>query len=191
MTYLTRPERDEGTEGEPGFSRGSPHLGEGGAGRDREGTRNAGLDLDLGHLPRAKGHIGEKLSRGGTGQPDETLVLVARLLTGEVHVGIFEDFVETIFEGTLEGVSNQGRSEAFPSTHHALFGNDGSETRNETLVFCGVDLRRAKKGDRSRPTRNLDSGEARTCMLHLVTSRGVIPAWVVPQAKIPPNKHLP
>jgi hypothetical protein len=59
------------------------------------------LDLDLGHLPRAKGNIGEELSRGRTGQPNEALVLVTGLLARKVHVGIFEDLVETVLEGTL------------------------------------------------------------------------------------------
>jgi len=140
QAYLTRPEGDKGTEGEPGFGRGSPHLRESGAHGDWEGTSGAGLDFNLGHFPRAKSNIGEELSRGGTSQPDGTLVLFAGLLAGEVHVVIFEDLVETVLEGTLERVANQGRSEAFPSTGDTLLGNDGSETGDETLVLGGVDL---------------------------------------------------
>ena len=98
------------------------------------------MDLDLGHLPGAESNIGEDLRRGGTGQPDGALVLLTGLLTGEVHVGIFEDLVETVLEGTLEGVTNQSWSEALPSTRDTLLGDDGSETRDETLVFGGVDL---------------------------------------------------
>jgi len=138
--YLTRPEWSEGTEGEPGIHRSSPHLSKSGTHRDREGTSGAGLDFDLGHLPRAKSNIGEEFSRGGTGQPDGTLVLVAGLLTGEVHVGIFEDLVETVLEGTLERVTNQSRSEALPSTRDTLLGDDGSETRDKALVLGGVNL---------------------------------------------------
>ena len=98
------------------------------------------MDLDLGHFPRAESNVGENLSRGGSSQPDETLVIVADLLTGEVHVGIFEDLIETVLEGTLEGVANQGGSEAFPSTLDTLLGDDGSETGDETFVLGGVDL---------------------------------------------------
>ena len=98
------------------------------------------MDLNLGHLPRAKSNIGEELSGGRTSQPDGTLVFVAGLLAGEVHVVIFEDFVETVLEGTLERVANQGRSEAFPSTGDTLLRNDGSETGDETLVLGGIDL---------------------------------------------------
>jgi hypothetical protein len=68
------------------------------------------------------------------------LYLVAGLFTGEVHVGIFEDLIETVLEGTLEGVANQGGSEALPSTRDTLLGDDGSETGDETLVLGGVDL---------------------------------------------------
>ena len=64
-----RPERDEGTEGEPGFGSRSPHLG--------------------------KNDIGKNLSIGGAGQPDGTLVLVAGLLAGKVYAGIFENLVKS------------------------------------------------------------------------------------------------
>ena len=64
QAYLTRPERHEGTEGEPGFCGGNPHLGESGTHRDGEGTSGARLDFDLCHLPRAKSDIGKELGRG-------------------------------------------------------------------------------------------------------------------------------
>ena len=148
------------------------------------------MDLDLGHLPRAKSDIGENFSRGGAGQPDGALVLVAGLLAGEVHVGIFEDLVETVLKGTLEGVTNQGRPEALPSTSNTLLSDDGSETGDETLIFGGVNLRHEKSVTGKDENAVRTSGAPRTCMLHLVTSTGVIPAWVVPQAKTPPSKHL-
>jgi len=140
QAYLTRPERDEGTEGEPGVGSGNPHLGESSAHRDGEGTGRTGLDLNLGHLPRAESDIGKDLSRGGTSQPDGTLVLFTSLLTGEIHVVIFEDLIKTVLEGTLEGVADQGGSEALPSTRNSLLSDDGSETRDKTLVLGGVDL---------------------------------------------------
>ena len=102
------------------------------------------MNFNLGHLPRAKRNIGEDLSRSGASQPDSALVLFAGLLTGKVHVGIFEDLVETVLEGTLERVTNQGRPEAFPGTGDTLLGDDGSETRYKALVLGGVDLWYAK-----------------------------------------------
>ena len=140
LAYLTGPEGDKGPEGEPSIDSGSPHPGESRAHGDRESTIRAGLDLDLGHLPGAKSDVGEELSRGGSSQPDGTLVFLAGLLAGEVHVGIFEYLVETVLEGTLEGVANQGRSEALPSTRNTLLGNNGPQTRYDALVLAGVDL---------------------------------------------------
>ena len=141
--YLTRPKRHEGAEGEPGLHSRCPHLGESSAHWDGEGTGNTRLDLDLSHLPRAKSNIGEQLGGCGASQPDEAFVLVAGLFTGKAHVGIFENFIETVLEGTLEGVANQSRSETFPSSCGTLLGDDGSETRDKTLVFGWVHLKRA------------------------------------------------
>ena len=138
--YLTGPEGNERTEGEPGFDRRCAHLGKSGAHGNGEGTSRAGLNLDFCHLPRAEGDIGEELRRSRASQPDSTLVVFACLLAGQVHVGIFEDFIETVLEGALEGVADQGGPETFPSALDTLLGNDGSETGDETLVFGGVDL---------------------------------------------------
>ena len=98
------------------------------------------MDLDFGHLPRAESNVGENLRGSRTSQPDGTLVLGGGLLTSEVHVVIFEDLVETVLEGTLEGVTDQGWPEALPSTGDALLGDDGSETGDETLVLGWVHL---------------------------------------------------
>ena len=98
------------------------------------------MDLDFGHLPRTQGNIGEDFGGSGTSQPDGTLILCTGLLTGEVHVVIFENLVETVLEGTLEGVANQGGPETLPSTSDTLLGDDGSETGDDTLVLGGVHL---------------------------------------------------
>ena len=74
-TDLTRPEGDEGTEGEARLSGSPAHLGESSTHWDGESTSGAGLDLDLGHFQRAKGDIGEEFSRGRAGKPDRALVL--------------------------------------------------------------------------------------------------------------------
>jgi len=132
--YLMRPEGDKGTEGEPGFGSGDPHLGESTTHGEGEGTGKAGLDLDLGHLPWAASNIGENLRRSGTCQPDGTFVLGAGLLTGGVHVVIFEDLVETVLEGALEGVADRGGPEALPSTSDTLLSDNGSETGDKTLT---------------------------------------------------------
>ena len=51
----------------------------------------------------------------------------------------------------------------------------------------------ARLGGRMAGQRKQEPGKIRrrhTCMLHFVTSRGVIPAWVKPQARAPPSMHL-
>ena len=141
MTNLTRPEGDKRTEGETGVGSGAAHLSEGSACRDGEGTGKTGLDLDLGHLQRAEGNVGEELSRGRTSKPDSTLVLGGGFLTSKVHVGILEEFVETVLEHALEGVADECGTEAFPETTATLLGGDGLETRDEAVELARVHLR--------------------------------------------------
>ena len=50
---------------------------------------------------------------------------------------------------------------------------DGSSTRTE-----------------GRNNEAKERNSQRTCMLHFVTSRGVIPAWVTPHARAPPSMHF-
>ena len=148
------------------------------------------MDFDLGHLPGAKGNVGKELSRSRAGKPDETFVFFTGLLTSGVHVRIFEDLIKTVLEGALEGVTNQSRPETFPGTRNTLLGNDGSEPRHKTLVLLGADLKNARVEKSEHKNAFPMGGMPHTCMLHLVTSSGVIPAWVVPQAKTPPSTHL-
>ena len=105
--------------------------------REQSGTP---LDLDLGHLERAQGDVGEELGGGGTSEPDGTLVLGGVLLTSEVAVGILEHFVETVLEHSLEGVADESGAEAFPETAATFLGGESPETRDETLVLARVHL---------------------------------------------------
>ena len=148
-----------------------------------EGTCRAGLDLDLGHFEGAEGNVGEYLGRSGTGKPDGRLVLVGELLTGKVHVGIFKDFVETILEHSLERVADEGWTKALPDTPGTLLSDEGLDGRDEASVFYRVHLVKVRRRVKMIKGR-------RTCMLHFATSRGVIPAWVIPQARTPPSMHL-
>lgn len=140
LHYLTRPQRNEGTEGIPGLNLGPAHFPDSCTEGSGEGAGRAGLDLDLGHLQRTEGDIGEDLSGGRTGKPDSGLVLVGKVLTSQVHVGILENFIETILEHALEGVTNEGRAEAFPDTVCTLFCNESLEGTAESIVFSGVHL---------------------------------------------------
>lgn len=142
-SYLTRPERDERAEGEAGVGSGETHLGDGSTEGNGESARRAGLDLDLGHFERAKGNVGEELGRGRASQPDSTLVLGGGLLAGEVHVVVFEEFVQTVLEHALEGVADERGAETFPETTAALLSSDGAETGNEALILARAHLKRS------------------------------------------------
>ena len=138
--YLTRPKGNEGAEGEAVVHGGATHLSDGSEGGDGESASGARLDLDLGHLQRAKGDVGEELSRSRARQPDCTLVLAGGLLASHVHVEVLEVLVETVLEETLEGVADEGGAETFPEALATLLSDDGPETADKTLVLGGVDL---------------------------------------------------
>ena len=140
ITHLARPKGDDGAEGVAGLRLQSAHLAEGSEHGDGEGTGRARLDLDLGHLQRAKGDVGEELSRSRARQPDRTLVLAGGLLASHVHVEVLEVLVETVLEETLEGVANEGGAETLPETLATLLREDGAETGEETLVLARVHL---------------------------------------------------
>lgn len=139
---MTRPEGDKRAEWETGFNLGARHFLHGSTESGREGTGRAGLDLDLGHFERAESDVGEYLSRGGTSEPDEGFVFFRVLLAGEVHVGIFEDFIETVLEHSLQRVTDKGGSESFPDTARALLSDEGFDTWDEALIFSGVHLKK-------------------------------------------------
>ena len=147
------------------------HLPDGSAEGSGEGTGRAGLDLDLGHFEGAESDISEDFSRGGTGKPDGRLVFLGELLAGKVHVGILEDFVETVLEHSLERVTDESGAEALPDTPGALLGDERLEAGNETGIFFRVHL--IKVGEETKRVKMI---KGRTCMLHFATSRGVIPA---------------
>jgi hypothetical protein len=116
------------------------HLLHGSAEGSGEGTGRAGLNLDLGHFKGAESDISEDLSGSGTGEPDSGLVFFGQLLAGEVHVGVLEDFVETILEHSLERVADKSRAEAFPDTPGTLLGDERLDTGDEAGIFCRVHL---------------------------------------------------
>jgi hypothetical protein len=182
--HLTGPQRDEGAEGEARLGTCAGHFRPGSTKGNRESTSGASLDLDLGHLKWAERDIGEELGAGRASEPDGTLVLFRRLLTSEVHVGILENLVQAIFEHALERVSDEGRGKAFPDTRCALFRDDSFQAADTTLVLGRIHL--TGRGERKQEPKIT----LLTCMLHLATSRGVIPAWVRPHARTPPSMHL-
>lgn len=98
------------------------------------------MNLDFCHFERAQSDIGEDFGRGGTSKPNGRLVFLGQLFTGEVHVIILEDLIETILEHSLKRVADKGRSEAFPDTVGTLFSDKGPQPHPETSVLLRVDL---------------------------------------------------
>jgi hypothetical protein len=138
--HLTGPQRNKGAKGETRLSTCACHFRPGSAEGNREGASGASLDLDLGHLEGAERDVGEELGAGRAGEPDGTLVLLGRLLTGEIHILILENLVQAIFEHALERVTDEGRANAFPDTHCALLRDDSFQAANTTLVLGRVHL---------------------------------------------------
>ena len=185
ITNLTGPKRNEGAEGETRLGALESHLLPCSAKGSGESTGGRGLDLDLEHLKGAEGNVGENFSGGGTGEPNGGLVLVGKVLAGKVHVEVLEHFIETVLEHALERVADESGSEALPDTGSTLLSKESLETVGKTAVLGGVNLFR--DGQTIFTAR---MSKFCTCMLHLATSRGVIPAWVIPQARTPPSMHL-
>ena len=182
--HLTGPQRDERAEGEARLRTCAGHFRPGSTEGNGEGASGASLDLDLGHLEWAECDVGKELGAGRAGEPDGTLVLLGRLFTGKVHVRILEDFVQAIFEHALERVSDEGRAKAFPNTLCAFLRDDSFQAADTTLVLFRIHLTERDEREWQREI------TMPTCMLHLATSRGVIPAWVRPHARTPPSMHL-
>ncbi|EPY36610.1 solute carrier family 25 (mitochondrial phosphate transporter), member 3 [Strigomonas culicis] len=138
---LAAPERHEGLVREAGGGVGA-HGGHGGEHFGGEGALGRRLDLHLHHLERAETHIREELGRGRAREPDEALVLLGVLLTGEVRVEVFEDLVQTELEGTLGAVTNEGRQPALEQTGgaEALRARNELNALAERLVHLGAHL---------------------------------------------------
>jgi hypothetical protein len=141
LYYLTGPQGNEGAEGVPCFHLRLAHLFKSGSKRNREASSGTGLDLDLRHFQGAEGDVSENFGRSRTSEPDGRLVFFTELFTSQVHVGIFEKFVETILEHALERVSDKRGAKAFPDTFRTLFSNECFESAAKGVVLGGVDLR--------------------------------------------------
>lgn len=172
-TYLAGPEGYDRAERIPCLRLEFAHLSERSHHRNGERTRRARLDLDLGHLQRAERDVREELGRCRTRQPDRALVLCRRLLARHVHVHVLEHLVQSVLEHALQRIPEERRPNAFPQTLAALLSRNRLDTGHETLVLSGAHLRQTHK--RWSTTASIKE-PAHTCMLHFVTSRGVMPA---------------
>lgn len=96
---------------------------------------------------------------------------------------VLEDLVEAVLEKALERVAKERRPGALPETFRTLLSDDCPHSTDETLVLGRADL----IGGSERGVAVSGKSILRTCMLHFVTSTGVMPAWVVPHASPPPS----
>ena len=140
MSHLMRPEGDERAEGVACLHAEAAHLAQRGKHGDGERALGRRLNLDLGHLERAECDVCEDLGRRGGSEPDCRLVIGGHLFASDVHVVVLKDFIETVLEETLEGVTDKGRTEAFPEAFGSPLRHDGVHGREETGVFSRVYL---------------------------------------------------
>ena len=134
---LTRPKRHDRAERElVDFTSATQSCKETGW----ESARGGGLHLDLDHFQWAQGYIGKEFSRGRTGKPDHSLVLLAIFLTCEVGIKVLEVLIETEFEAALSRVTQQSRQPTLKETSHSLFLHDSRDSTGQALVLCGVNL---------------------------------------------------
>ena len=85
----------------------------------------------------AEEDVGDELSGGGGAEVDDCFVGVGE---ESLAVEVFEDFVETVFAGALEGVANEGGGPAEEDAAETFFGEDGTPGGDVGFVDAGVDL---------------------------------------------------
>lgn len=116
------------------------HLGEGGPKGGGPGAWGGSLDLDLDHLHRAEGDIGEELGRGGTKTKDDALELIGVLLASHITVHILKVFIESKLEESLHRIADEGGQPPLPHTSSSLLRDQSAQARQEALVFRRIDL---------------------------------------------------
>ena len=85
----------------------------------------------------AEEHIGEEFGGGGGAEVDDCFVGIGK---EPVAVEVFEDFVETVLAGALEGVADEGGRPAEENTAQTFFGEDGTPSGDIGFIDIGVDL---------------------------------------------------
>ena len=137
---LSGPEGHQGAEGELGVDLVSAHCGQRGEELGGEGTLGGGLDLNLDHLQGAEGGVGEDLGGGGAGQINDPTVGVGGLLTGDVGVEVFEEFVQAELKAALQRVADSCGQPSLPDAGGALLGHDELDGGEQTLKLLGSHL---------------------------------------------------
>ena len=85
----------------------------------------------------AEGDVGEEFGGGGGAEIDDCFISIGKK---SVAVEVFEDLVETVFPGALEGVADEGGGPAEEDAAETFFGEDGTPSGYVGFVDIGVDL---------------------------------------------------
>lgn len=135
IRYLPSPQRIQALI-QPGHSLLRRHLRPPFSQRTRV-RRQRCLHPHLYRLEWAEGDVGEEFRGGGCAEVDEGLACIGEELFAVV---VFEDFVEAIFAGALEGVADEGGGPAEEDAAETFFGEDAAPGREIGGVDVRVDL---------------------------------------------------
>ena len=86
---------------------------------------------------RAEEDVGEEFGGGGGAEVDNCFVGVGE---EPFAVEVFENLVETVFAGALEGVADEGGGPAEEDAAETFFGEDRTPGRDVGFIDSGVDL---------------------------------------------------
>ena len=86
---------------------------------------------------RAEEDVSDEFSGGGGAEVDDCFVGIGE---EPVAVEVFEDLVETVFAGALEGVADEGGGPAEEDAAETFFGEDGTPGGDVGFIDIGVDL---------------------------------------------------
>ena len=99
--------------------------------------RKCSLHAHFYSFKRAEKDVGDEFRGGGGAEVDDCFVSIGE---EPLAVEIFEDFVETVFAGALEGVADEGGGPAEEDAAETFFGEDGSPGGDVGCVDFRVDL---------------------------------------------------
>lgn len=96
-----------------------------------------GHQSDSGGLQWTQSNVGEELSQGSGTDVDRVLVVLGGVVTQLLNEGLLEQLVTTKLEGTLQGVTQDGRAQTSQQGAGTFRGNDLSQRTNQTGVVNG------------------------------------------------------
>jgi len=95
-----------------------------------------GNETDTCGLKRAERNISEEFCECGGGEVNGCAVVGSGLVSDHVDGLLFEKFITSKLESTLEEITGSGRTETCQESTSTFLCNDLSESANEALVIC-------------------------------------------------------